>query len=531
MRKHRKSHRLISFLLIGSLCVSLYGCGTTDPEEIKEYGTLPEESQTTEASPVEKIEETDRKTTARSLHEIYGDPINFQTDFFTDSTEVIADISKPLPENVNYLNIYDLSRSRDWWYDDKSYADGFFDGDASKVVSFDYASETKYISLMHKYRDLVNILEQNPTDGSIIKPDTDMTFGWVDNDDYSIHLYEGTYNGTPYGLILAHDENEAVSYIYFEPLDIDEYFPGCNYTTLMLEQAEAPYMEPLENKCTMDKDELFDTASEFLSERVGLSEEENRLTLDFDPYLSEFDDYYFYAAFTTVEHNDLTALSFSDSDFISTLHHCKFDFRGIDILRDQPDQLKEYTETHDEIHPSNNFYKARSLVEYDKGANITTDGYAVFLRSQFQVDDTSDDRLYKKLRYENSGIIKITSRGIYGVDLKLTGQIKGVTENIDLLELDELKEPFKNGFEDQSYLNNNTKEVHVDNMLIDYLPVEDKEHPEHITMIPVWRFQMTAYDSSDAACFYDDILINAIDGSSIEETEKYINNFQTLYDD
>ena len=239
----------------------------------------------------------------------------------------------------------------------------------------------------------------------------------------------------------------------------------------LLEQAEAPYMEPLENKCTMDKDELFDTASEFLSERVGLSEEENRLTLDFDPYLSEFDDYYFYAAFTTVEHNDLTALSFSDSDFISTLHHCKFDFRGIDILRDQPDQLKEYTETHDEIHPSNNFYKARSLVEYDKGANITTDGYAVFLRSQFQVDDTSDDRLYKKLRYENSGIIKITSRGIYGVDLKLTGQIKGVTENIDLLELDELKEPFKNGFEDQSYLNNFTKEVHVDNMLIDYQKV------------------------------------------------------------
>ena len=117
------------------------------------------------------------------------------------------------------------------------------------------------------------------------------------------------------------------------------------------------------------------------------------------------------------------------------------------------------------------------------------------------------------------------------MDLKLTGQIKGVTENIDLLELDELKEPFKNGFEDQSYLNNYTKEVHVDNMLIDYLPVEDKEHPEHITMIPVWRFQMTAYDYSDAACFYDDILINAIDGSSIEETEKYINNFQTLYDD
>ena len=84
MRKHRKSHRLISFLLIGSLCVSLYGCGTTDPENISDYGTIPEESQTTEVSPVEKIEETERKTTARSLHEIYGDPINFQTDFLAE---------------------------------------------------------------------------------------------------------------------------------------------------------------------------------------------------------------------------------------------------------------------------------------------------------------------------------------------------------------------------------------------------------------------------------------------------------------
>ena len=531
MRKKLISDKVISLLLFAVLNVSLAGCGTKDSESIREYGTLPKEEDITEKSSIESITETEQSSVSGSLHEIYGDPMQFQIHFFSDTTEVTADISKPVPENADYLNVYELSKTRDRWNNEKSYADGFFDGDAKKVVSFDYISETKYMSLMHKYRSLVNILERNPADGSVIKPDTDMKFGWVDSDDYSIHLYEGTYNGTPYGLILAYDLSEAVSYIYFEPIDIDEYFPGCNYSTLMLEESEVPYTEPLENKCTFDKDALFDTAREFLSERVQLSDEENRLTLDFDPYLSEFDDYYYFIAPFNTEHDSPTALSFSDSDYISTLHHCRSSFRGIDILRDQPDLLKEYTETHDEIHSSNYFLKAISLEEYDKGANITTDGYAVFLKSQFQVDDTFDDRQYKKLRYENSGIIKITSRGIYSVDLKLTGQIQGITENINLLEPDSLKNMFKSGFESIPYLSGRIAKVNIDDMLIDYVPVEDKDNPEYITMIPVWRFKLTAYDGGEAQLFFDDILINAIDGSLIEETDRLINNYQSIYDD
>ena len=117
------------------------------------------------------------------------------------------------------------------------------------------------------------------------------------------------------------------------------------------------------------------------------------------------------------------------------------------------------------------------------------------------------------------------------MDLKLTGQIQGITENINLLEPDSLKNMFKSGFESVPYLSGRIAKVNIDDMLIDYVPVEDKDNPEYITMIPVWRFKLTAYDGGEAQLFFDDILINAIDGSLIEETDRLINNYQSIYDD
>ncbi len=531
MIKHGFKNKLISLLLIGTISTSLTGCGNKETEDITDYGTLPEATESVVSLPVENLSEVSRNTTSMSLQEIYGDPINFQLDLKSSGTDIKANISKPLPEGVDHLNVYDLKNSRDWWADEESYADGFFDGEAKKVVSFDIESETKYISLMHKYRDIVNIMENNPHDVFLIKPDTDMQFAWVDNENYSIHLYEGSYNGTAYGLILAHNVNDGMSYISFNPLDIDEYFPDGNYSTLMLEEAQTPYTEPIENKCPLDEDALFSTAKDFLSERVGLSDVENQLTLDYEPYANIFDNYYYLKGYLVKYHDTITALSFSDSDYVSTMHYYNTAYRGIEILRDQPDQFAEFLQTHDIKYISDGFGKVTSYSDTDLGTNITTDGYAVYLKSQFTVDEPNDDNIFVTKKYENTGIIKITSKGIYGVDLMLTGQIENVTERVDLLDIDNLKESLV------SYLDNYPSRIEhmsgatITDMLIDYTKMEDANDPNHIIMVPIWRFVVSSIYQDGSIIYSSDILINAMDGSILEEEEELLPGYQSLYDE
>ncbi len=531
MEKLEIKERIISLLLIGGIVSSLTGCGTKDLEDVNDYGTIPITTESEETVPVENINEVSRDTTSMTLHEIYGNPIEFKTELNVNGTEIKANISKELPEGLDYLNVYDIKRSRDWWADDKSFADGFFDGGAEKVMSFDYTSETKYMSLMHKYKDLVNMLEHNPHDGSIIKPDADMHIAWVDNDSYSIHLYEGTYNGTSYGLILAQSKDDGLSYIFFEPLDIDEYFPGEKYTSLMLEESKTPYTEPIENKCTLDEDALFSTAKDFLSERVGLSDEELKLTLDFEPYSNVFDNYYYMTGSAVTYHDTVTALSFSDSDYISTLHNYNTQYRGMEILRDQVDQLEEYNQTHDSKYPSEGFFKVTSFPETDLGTNITTDGYAVYLKSQFRVEEPNDDNMFITKKYENTGIIKITSKGIYGMDLMLTGQIENVTERIEVLDIDNLKKSFTDSLENEPSLTAFVKTATVTDMMIDYHKMVDSEDPDHIIMLPVWRFNLSGTAQDNSGIYCNDILINAMDGSVIEDEEELLNGYQELYDE
>ena len=66
MIKHGFKNKLISLLLIGTISTSLTGCGNKETEDITDYGTLPEATESVVSLPVENLSEVSRNTTSMS---------------------------------------------------------------------------------------------------------------------------------------------------------------------------------------------------------------------------------------------------------------------------------------------------------------------------------------------------------------------------------------------------------------------------------------------------------------------------------
>ena len=69
----------------------------------------------------------------------------------------------------------------------------------------------------------------------------------------------------------------------------------------------------------------------------------------------------------------LSALTFSDSDYISTYHHYSTQYFGFDILRDQPDQAAEYMESHKSADEMDAAYRNTPRIDRNTAVSLTDD--------------------------------------------------------------------------------------------------------------------------------------------------------------
>ena len=513
----------ISLLLTGAIGLSLTGCGSKTPENITDYGGTTAVSETTEETTVTDMEPGNIDTSDISVHDFFGDTVSVDLEMNVNETNLSLHCKKALPL-IEHLNVYEISKTRSDIQDEESFVNKIFDGDVTKLTSMDFGSATKYISLMHKYRRIHQILTNEGRGAYIIKPDSGEQFIWEDTDTYSIHLYEGTYDHYTFGLILAYDYVYGFTYIDFEPVDIDEYFPDRHYTTMMVEQSGTPYTDPIENRCELNKEQVYEEANAFLRDRIGLEDYENVITNDSEMYDRIFDDLEMLGTGAVHYDDCLSALTFSDSDYISTYHHYSTQYFGFDILRDQPDQAAEYMESHKSADEMDAVFKVTGFEETDLGTNTTTDGYAVYLGSQFTFDSEANydpdfaygiNGLYLSDRYENTGIIKMTSNGIFGAELKLTGSVVNVTKNVQLLEFDKIVKSLEAEL-DENFPASFNGTINLEKIILDYVQVNSPENPDLITVVPTWRFKLKGYANDSSIVYVNDYLINAIDGSVLE---------------
>ena len=145
------------------------------------------------------------------------------------------------------------------------------------------------------------------------------------------------------------------------------------------------------------------------------------------------------------------------------------------------------------------------------------DGYAFFIGD----NDTSldglnvlDDPNTVKVDSGNTGIIKYTSNGFYGLDITLSKEIVDTVENVRLLEFDKISESFWNGIEEQADFSkiNNSKEVQMFDMEMTYFPYSESEESDTYMMIPVWSFNCITLTPGIGMT----VSINAMDGSVVD---------------
>ncbi len=534
------------------LCLSLAGCGK-DESVVDDYGTddvevavdteggSPTDGSPTDSSVMESVSVSNETDT--TLKDFFGEGVSFTEDRTIDGHTINADAYFEVPDQ-NHLNAYNMKKIDDGKADEETIVKNFFGDSAEKLESVKYENATDYITLMYKY-DYIKRAYDNSVlakekgayyqltqayDGMIDSSTQDL-YGWLDNEDLYIHMYEGDYEGKKFVMLLAYNYISGTRYIFIEPKSIKEYFPDYDFKTLVVSGSTDTASNPLslDNKCDKEPEELKGEAQKFLDNVLHLNEKYNP---DAAPY-----DYseacartgiLFYASavnMATAQYNDgfdpgYSVLNFSTVDYISTIRAAGIQGFASDyrLLSEQRNILSEHLASHDGSKYTDYDLLSSTVVDdYIDPPQTDIDGYAFFIGD----NDTSLDGLNVldnpntvKVESGNTGIIKYTSNGFYGLDITLSKEIVDTVENVRLLEFDKISESFWNGIEEQADFSkiNNSKEVQMFDMEMTYFPYSESEDSDTYMMIPVWSFNCTTLTPGIGMT----VSINAMDGSVVD---------------
>ncbi|MBO4862896.1 MAG: hypothetical protein J5517_00875 [Eubacterium sp.] len=514
-----KIRKFTAVFLALLLCFSASACGKK-LETVEEYGGHENAERQSEGN---SSEETDIKTTTRTLREVYGEKVNWTESVAVSGMELKASGYYEIPDKTG-IGVYEMG-TLTGFENEQEFADDFFDDGAKKLEEIRYINSTKYITMLSKYRQLISPVDGEVEGFDVIDSSFKKVYNWYDDEAISIHMYEGTYNGVKYGLILSFNKTLKRKYIFFDPIDITEYFTDEDYLTVMYESGEDEEGNMLENECTYSKDEVMSMAQEFIRDKIHLTGINNNIKTNHLAYTlsSQNANEILSANYMpdAVVRDSITSLVFSDSDYVSTYKSRSIerggDYRGISILGEQVDLVRDYHNGNSEEDFYDSLYNVIHSTEDKVDAHLKRDGLAVYLCSPLVVNDTEDTTSSNA----TTGMIKFTSKGFYGCDLNLGPPIEDEIENVELLDFEKIKEAAVDhleenlGPEEVGIPNNvsSSKHLYLDSMKFTYSEVID-EKTGAMMSVPTWGFYMTAATTymTTGEC---EILINALDGSMI----------------
>ena len=219
---------------------------------------------------------------------------------------------------------------------------------------------------------------------------------------------------------------------------------------------------------------------------------------------------------TLIDDNSMTRLAFSNTDYYTTLQSSKVQSaRGIDRVAAQEDKIVEKMEKYDSDYYETLF---SNTANGSNDTELTRNGYAVYLEDPSSALVKRSDTMI--ISGDNTGIIKVTDKGIYGVDLVMMSEIEDVVENVELLDFEKIQESLKGALEEKLDLKKlgDPKEMTINGGALIYEAVYDKENVGQSTRIPVWQFTVNGdnvqYDEEGVSGITN-ISINAMDGSVV----------------
>lgn len=530
-----KHKRFICSILSAIMCLSFSACGKNDTL-VESYGGVENSKEVSE----NVSSENDAIATQNyaSLQDFYGEKVEWNDEFAVNGIPFKVNCLYDIPD-AECLNVYNNKLLDDGKADEESIVKSLFGSTAKKLEEIKYTNETDYMTLLYKYRSIIDNhteYEDNAADESYIYADRidrtvidssfDKTYKWLDESNLYIHMYEGKYEGERFVLLLAYDYTYSERYIFFEPVSIKEYFPDCNYETLLVARSNNSVGKPLEidNACSKSLDEIEKDAVDLLTNEFKLKGYVS-VTTKPDIYVkNNHDDISSFMSDSVVMIGSYTRfdkgpsmLMFSDSDYISTIKTgCGSDGVAYSVLAEQEDLYTEYKKNHDTSIYEYISSESNAINSAIKETNFTADGYAVYLDPGYC--DIYENSYALEPCSSNSGIIKYTSKGIYGVDLKIMDEITDVVENVKLLEFDKVLESVKaelpEKFDAAEF--NKPRTVTIQSFSLSYYSYREDENSDTFSSIPVWEMFIMGDVTSSTGSNMGVVYVNAMDGSIMD---------------
>jgi hypothetical protein len=534
-----KKNRIASALIAATICLSVCGCGEKK-DDFAEYGNMeagesasvsseevtnPQQDAMT-ADNTEKSGDSDTTEEQENINYVNGKdtPVTSEEISWKDTGYSVkgVDLCPSVERSTVFIGepkIYEGHEVGDFKESEEKIVNSIFGGTGKKLESIAYKDATSYITFLYKYRLLTLKFQDNSEfseddykdvyreNGLPINSSFQDTYKWIDNDKYSIHMYEGTYENTRFGLLLAYDYLTKTRYIFFDPIAIDEYLPGCQYKTMNISAGYDALGKVIEteNNCKYSSDEVKHMAAELLG-CFEIENAESDLSNDYSMYsmatwpLASWNVAAMVGgtpveSYTGDSEDAMCSLVFSDADCytMATNDGKVTPSAGYHRLAEQYYDLPESTDF-DRFVENNT---GRST----EGVNYTTDGYAVFLNSDF-----SD------FSYYNAGVVKVTSKGIYGADIVQSVVVDSITDNIELMDFDGIKDSLVKELDknlDMDKLDNPDKlKIPMAYFSMGQIESADKKDGS-CTFVPCWIFIVSGSDKSA------DVSINAVDGTIV----------------
>lgn len=535
----------IVIMMLSGLLMSGCGKGGDEGYEIEDYGGM-------EYSEQESVNNSDdREEKSDSIYEDDEYSVSVDLDWNDNLQMDRFNVKTSIRGKQTILNddvkIYTCSRVDDFGQEEINIVEALFGKDYTKLESVSCSDGSSYIPLINKYKSLMADFEQYDKGAVDEKAAPDLfaksfvtnyqstnvseneKFKWTDNDKYHIHMYEGNYNGERFSLLLAYDNVRNVKYTFFHPVDIKDYYPEWESSTgtVMLRNSQDLYgrKDTTPNNCDLSEEEVENEITEFLTGKLHMKDTEVDLGNGFkvysmtaDPFIGSVD------SLTTDGESNADGISmviFSDSDYLRTVVGyspgfededvdaiCDWMARSVEILTNQDDPGNAQS-SEDLENILFDFTKYISTDEMSKGGiRYTVDGYAMYLNPAFQ-EAYENNSVIGKLNSGievNSGVVEVTSKGIFSADIIQMLDIEQV-EKADLADISVIKDAVKNALSSDACPERLSERnlLMINEVYFSYYLLNDSKY------IPVWIYSVTTDDYSQSA----DIIIDAVTGELV----------------
>ena len=487
MLKFRK-RRLAGILLSSLFCISMMGCGNK-PAEVDDYGSGAGDEAATENNA-----ENDGDTgvpSAQSLSEMLGGTaLKYNNSFSLGDKQVTVDVAYDI-KGTETPSEYLVDFVKEDQFDEQSIVNSFF-GDTGVPCEKDYMLDRESGDSNYTIIASQMIAFDNTNSGDSVTSWESQGAAWVDEPNYYIHTYNGTYREADYQLLISYsqDNDELVvvlfpkdiaalagdpSYEYMDFSGVDGRFTNY-YKNSLKEFTIDEVMADRPNKCSLSDDQVIDTAVKSIKESVGIDYPGDAFSMSSDLYNPSFD----YGA----DAHKLEILYYPESALSSS------DFEGAE----------------------RNGYALSALGSLD---NIK-----VMTNTTSTVDSVS---LY------NNGFVGIDDKGVVALYITLKYNFKDKTvENVKVLSFNEAMDAFVNEAPDNLDL---SKEEKLDNSVtfnsvqLVYFPVAKEGSTNEYRLVPAWCLDALGSDGWTVVR----VLINAEDGSYITTLYSRLRLFGRLF--